>query len=593
MPGEGEGGGGGTGSGGGSGTGGGGGPDVGAIIAYLNHQSFGVNGDFTGNGGYGGDNTGPMGFKEPEQSENNAIALLDAIPSLTGQTFAPPSRRAGPRDVWREIEPYTGARLYEGSLFAFVGHDVDPYSGMALGSESPDPFSGTQVRDPFTPSGPPARAGKAASFAAIRRHNSLLISPNLIAANGPIACGSALASCAPELRSDASYNRSSVANMTEAEMESLLEPNVAATPSTVEGKAQITGSSGFNVQGSIAAAVRVMQSPEYQLAVQVNQLRNHPLQVWRSALSLGLGHMFWGGVTTLGSAAILYGTGGGAWPLIGSMGLATGITQFSSGLVLAINGGDRMEAVRMSGQLDQAFALTSSPASLVFGTTGVVWSGGRADVMERTALFGGIVETGLTLRFDRSKLYAAVLPEAKTTADKAATILLVKDVATLGTPALVKTETTVSGMAPLWKPHRGEEVFVGEWLNRNLQNQQNLNVAEFLSDPSKMAQLVPPSVPFIAIPQYGGYVIEYGLKARVEAYPVLSNIVGHVPLSGQLRPGGGPDLVLQQPFAQWGLHSWDSTSALAAIRKANAGKDYTFLTYTLDWRQVASALASH
>lgn len=173
--------------------------DISAILAYLNYRSFGVDGDFTGNGGYGGDNTGPEGSKEPEKDADGAVALLNAITAdVPGQTFGSPSRWADKGDIWQGIEPYTGAQAPVGSLFAFVGQDVDPYSGLALGSESLDPFTGTQVMDPFTAPEPPARAGRAVSFAAIRR-NSLLLSPNLIASNGPIASENVQPKAAPDI----------------------------------------------------------------------------------------------------------------------------------------------------------------------------------------------------------------------------------------------------------------------------------------------------------------------------------------------------------------------------------------------------------
>jgi RHS repeat-associated protein len=138
----------------------------------------------------------------------------------------------------------------------------------------------------------------------------------------------------------------------------------------------------------------------------------------------------------------------------------------------------------------------------------------------------------------------------------------------------------------LLKPPPGEEMFVGEWLNQNLQMQQNLNVAEFQSNPHQMAQLVPSHIPYRAIPQYGGYAIEYGLKARIENHPILGNIVEHIPAGIQRLPGGAADFTVKQPFIQWQLKPWDSTTALAASKKMNAGKDYTFLTYTIDWSKL-------
>lgn len=193
-------GGGGTDGGGGSGDSGAGGPgggDTRAILESLNYRSSGVDGDFTGNGGYGGDNTGPVGAKEPDKPEARAVAIPDAKPAGPRQTFGPESRRIGQGDLWREIEPYTGTPASAGSLFAFVGLNVDAYSGMPLGRESLDPFSGTQAMDPFI-APPPARPGRAASFGAIRR-NSLLLSPDLIASNGPVATPDVPPKVAPDV----------------------------------------------------------------------------------------------------------------------------------------------------------------------------------------------------------------------------------------------------------------------------------------------------------------------------------------------------------------------------------------------------------
>ncbi len=413
----------GGGDGGDSGTGGPGG-DISAILAYLNHWSFGTDGDYTGTGGYGGDNIGPVGSEEPQKDDGGAVALLDAMTAVLNQTSERPLRRTGERDLWRDIEPYTGVQAPQGSPFAFVGQDVDPYSGVVLGRESPIPFTGTQAMDPFAAPEPPARATRAVSFAAIRRNN-LLLSPNLIASNGPIACDSSQASCVPDMRSDA--NQSSLANTIQAEM----DESYVANLSLMEGKAQIASSANVDVHEAASAAQRVTQGGEYQLAFQANQLRDHPLEIRRSAFSVELGHMASGLFLTVGSGLVVYGSGGLALPLIGAMGFATGIAEISLGAVLAFSGASSTEAVRMSGQLDQAFALTSSPTSLVFGTTGLVLSEGRADVAYRFAVVGGLAENAATLRYDPSKLYAAVLPGAATKVEKGAAILLVKDVAAL------------------------------------------------------------------------------------------------------------------------------------------------------------------
>ncbi len=409
-----------------------GGGDIEDIIKYLNHRSFGVDGDYTDNGGYGGDDTGPVGSKPPAEEDNGAVALLNAMTAMPNRTFGSPSRRAGGGDIWREIEPYTGfLQTHKESLFAYVGQEVDPYSGLTIGSESIDPFTGTRVTDPFTAWRPSSRAGKSAAFGAIRR-NSLLSSPNLIADN------SGRATYPPKMMSDA--NESSLANIMQAEV----DQSYLAILDHREGKAQIAGSPTFDMHEAASQAARVTSSGEHQLAFLVNHLQTHPLEVQRSGVSVGIGHMASGGFVGIGSALVIYGSGGLALPLIGGMGLATGIADFSSGLALAFSGASSTEAIRMGSQLDQAFALTSSPTSLVFGTTGLVLSDGRADVAYRFAIVGGIAENLATLRGDPSKLYAAVLPRLATKAEKGAAALLVKDVAALGHTAPAERIETVA-----------------------------------------------------------------------------------------------------------------------------------------------------
>ena len=426
------------GSSGGSGTGTSGGGDISDIINYLNHRSFGADGDFTGNGGYGGDNTGPVGSKEPEKDDNGAVALLNAITAVPDQTFGRPVQRAGEGDRSREIEPYTGARAPKGSLFAFVGQDLDPYSGLALGNERIDPFTGTQVMNPFIASGRPARAGRVESFATIRRR-SLLSSRNLIASNGPIVCDSRLVECPPVMSSD--FNQSSLENTIQAEMDS----HNATVLNAMEGKApQIATSPTFDVHAAASAATRVTQSGEYQLALQVNRLRDHPLEVQRSGVTVGLGQMALGGLVLAGTALADYGSGGLAHPLIGTMGLASGIAYVSSGFVLAISGASYTDAVKMGDQLEQAFALTASPTRLLFGTTGLVLSRGNADVAQGYANLGGIGEDLVRMRFDPSKLYAGVPISTATKAEKGAAILLVKDVAALGHTARAEDIGTIA-----------------------------------------------------------------------------------------------------------------------------------------------------
>ena len=429
CPGEGGSGGGGSGA-GTSGQGGPGSDDISAIIAYLNFHSFGTDGDYTGNGGYGGDNTGPVGAKEPEKDEDAAVALLDAITTVPGHTFGPPSRQAGEGDLWREIEPYTGAQAPMGSLFAFVGADIDVYSGLPLGIENPDPFTGLPASDPFADAKRPTRARSAAPFAALRQ-TSLLASPYLLADNDVIACDPNRTSCLPDVKSDVNvksdFNQSSLANSIRAEWDEYY----AAIRPIAEGKEKIIGNADYDIEKVASQAAQVARSDEYKLAYTVNQLRDHPLEIRHSAVLTGLGHVASGGIMMVGSGVIIYGTGGLALPLIGATGFAAGTAESASGLALAFSGADSTETVRMSGQLDYVFALTKSPTSLLFGTTGLVLSKGDVDVSHRFALIGGIAEDLATFRGDPSKLYSALIPGVGTKAEKGASALLVKDVAAL------------------------------------------------------------------------------------------------------------------------------------------------------------------
>jgi hypothetical protein len=272
----------GEGSGGGSGGGGGGGPgdsgggDIGAILAYLNHWSFGTDGDYTGNAGYGGDNIGPVGSKEPEKDEDRSTALIDALMVPPGKIPGGPQRPGNRNDRSREIEPYGGGEMPTGSLFAFAGADVDVYSGVPLGIENPDPFTGLPASDPFADAEWPTRAPRAARFATLRQP-SLLSSPYLLADNDVIACDPYRTSCLPNVKSD--FNQSSLANSIQAEMD---ESNAAIQP-FMEGKAKIVGNTELDMYKVASKAEQVARSDEYKLAYTVNQLRDHPLEIRHSA----------------------------------------------------------------------------------------------------------------------------------------------------------------------------------------------------------------------------------------------------------------------------------------------------------------------
>ncbi|RWO50943.1 MAG: hypothetical protein EOS11_02095 [Mesorhizobium sp.] len=411
----------------GSGSGGsGGGPDVGAILAYLNHWSFGTDGDYTGNAGYSGDNTGPPGSKAPQVDPDVAAALNVAlVQPPRGERGRPPPSQAARGERSGTIDPYGGIPWAGRGLFAFVGGEVDVFSGLPLGIDTPDSFTGFPASDPFVDEWPARVRNVTAPFAALRPTN-LLSSPNLLADNDVTACNPNRTSCLPELKSDA--NQSSLATVIQAEM----DESYVAIQALSEGRAKIIGNGEVDMQKLASTAVQVANSDEYKLGFAVNQLRDHPLEIRHSAVFTGLGHVVAGTVVATASGFVIYGTGGLALPLGGAMGFAAGVAEAGSGLALAFSGADSIETVRMSGQLDYVFALTSSPASLVFGTTGLVLSGGDVNISHRFALAGGIAEGMAGFRGDPSKLYSSLLPGVGTKAEKGATTLLVKEVAALG-----------------------------------------------------------------------------------------------------------------------------------------------------------------
>jgi hypothetical protein len=105
-------------------------------------------------------------------------------------------------------------------------------------------------------------------------------------------------------------------------------------------------------------------------------------------------------------------------------------------------------------------------------------------------------------------------------------------------------------------------------------------------DPAAAALVVPKGVPYIAVPQYGGYVTEYGAARTLQADWMLNSLLGHNPLEMQLRPGGAPDWFIRGPFQDWGVKPFDSTTLGEATRKTAEGKDYNFAIYQADWQAV-------
>jgi hypothetical protein len=389
----------------GNGPSGGSGPnwsDIDAILHYIYGINFGKDGDYTGNAGYYGDNIGPAGSKLPEKDVPHSTNHLEAL-------MAPP-----------DMAQHAPHR----PLFDFAGREIDVYSGLPASIENPDPFTGAPSRDPFADSGPPARWWSAPVTAL--RQKSLLSSPNLLAENDVRHCVQNRTSCKPPMMSDA--NQSSELNEIQAE----LDRSYFAIQDVKEGRGRIVMPGQVDIDKIAAKAVEMANSDEYRLGFAVNQLRDHPIEIRHSAVLTGLGHMATGAFVATASGVASYGSGGVLLPLGGAMGMAAGCTQFLSGFTLAISGADSTETVRMSGQLDYIFDLTASPAQLVFGTTGLVISGGDVGVSHRFALVGGVVEGGMAFRGDPSKLYSAVIPGLRTKSERAASALLMKDVTALG-----------------------------------------------------------------------------------------------------------------------------------------------------------------
>lgn len=383
-----EGGGASGGSGGGNQGDGGTSPDIGAILAYINYRNlFGKDGDYTGNAGYYGDNTGPVGSRIPETSENLPQALIDVI-------MAYPERARGVSALrnQKKVDPYGRTPMPMGSLHPFVGAEVDVFSGQPWENDEPDAFSGLPRADPY------AGARQDTS-----RRSRLLASPFLLAENDVAVCHPGIMTCRPQEVRKSEFNQSSLANRIIAE-------NDYYYAAVLDAKPVVAPSPDVDIHELATRAVEATQSDEYRLASAVNQLRSHPLEVRRSAVMTGLGHMASGAFVATTSGAIIYGSGGLALPLIGGMGFAAGIAEMGSGLALAMSGADSVETLRMSGQLDYAFALTSSPTKLLFGTTGLVLSGGDAEVSHRFAIVGGIAEYMASARGDPSKLYSTVVP---------------------------------------------------------------------------------------------------------------------------------------------------------------------------------------
>jgi hypothetical protein len=536
------------------------GGDIGDIIAYLNHWSFGTDGDYTGNGGYGGDNTGPMGSKEAEKDAAQAAALLDAITAVPGQALWPSSRRAGERDLWRKIESYTGVQAPMGSLGAFVGQDVDPYSGEALGNEGLDPFTGMRVTDPFTEARPRGQAGRASSYAAIGRR-SLLSSPDLLAANGPMEGSNAT------VRADSTWTQEICHE--EANRWSL----VCLPTSPVPGRPPEPPIEEVTVRG-----VRPIRQPKpspqpLAPAQKPSSLPTTPEQKpsppppapdWTTQVE-------W------------------AYPKPDSR-LIQPLTHFDTGnrplnfvlnkIILPWrNALAFYENVVLGTFIGIDDALEHSPFQQEYHAAQVMMPMSRVmsiGVAAEELMLGMKYAEGLLSQVSGKNILTSL------------TFMSMGVEGGGGSLPWLRSGAVAPGRAAaqsrLINPRAGEELYVGEWLNSNLQVKLDETVRSFVADPHTMAALVPPNIPYRAVPQYGGFVIEYGQKAAVEGDWILNNIVRGVPQSSQMVKGGAPDLVLRLPFAGWNLRGWDITTARSAAAKAARGVDYTFLPYTIDWK---------
>ena len=148
----------------------------------------------------------------------------------------------------------------------------------------------------------------------------------------------------------------------------------------------------------------------------------------------------------------------------------------------------------------------------------------------------------------------------------------------------------VANVPKRWAPGPGKEVSVGTWLERNLSTHVDAAAERLAADPARAATDVPSGVPYVAVPQYGGYVVEYGAAKTIQKDWILDAALAHNPLQAQLRLGGAPDFEVRAAFKGWGVKPFDVTTPGQVVRKAAAGKDYTFVTYDINWNAVRAKL---
>lgn len=182
---------------------------ISAIIWYLNHRSFGADGDFTGNAGFGGDNIGPPGSNDPPQDEASPGQIAQLAPESGDR-----------RDGGSWPDHYGGTDARTGSLFAFVGMDVDVYSGLPLGTENFDPWTGQPTSDPFGEGDRPAFARSSGPLSAMRG-TRLLSSPYLLAENDEFIRGSVRTPSRPAMYSSDANMPVFRLNLTEQQLHDL------------------------------------------------------------------------------------------------------------------------------------------------------------------------------------------------------------------------------------------------------------------------------------------------------------------------------------------------------------------------------------
>ena len=137
---------------------------------------------------------------------------------------------------------------------------------------------------------------------------------------------------------------------------------------------------------------------------------------------------------------------------------------------------------------------------------------------------------------------------------------------------------------PRFVPKAGEEVYMLEFFRRDMQLKATEAALAVSNHPQALAHLVPPGVGYLNVPQFGGYVTEYTLKAMAEADPALLALE-HNSLANQLTRAGGEDFNLTKGFSDfWNANlPLDVTTPGMVARKEARGLNRVWLTYQVDW----------